>query len=72
MYYMLDSEDALTLKFLVAAIWIFDTLHVLFMCHILYHYLITNYGVPIAFRYIVWSLPASALTNSIVISAVQS
>lgn len=40
MYYMLDSEDALTLKFLVAAIWIFDTLHVLFMCHILYHYLV--------------------------------
>ncbi|KAI6103237.1 hypothetical protein EV401DRAFT_2021246 [Pisolithus croceorrhizus] len=49
------SEDALTLKSLVAATWILDTLHVAFVCHALYYYLITNYGVPTSLEYIVWS-----------------
>ncbi|KAI6159111.1 hypothetical protein EDD17DRAFT_926272 [Pisolithus thermaeus] len=26
--------------------WILDTIHVSFTCHVLYHYLIINYGVP--------------------------
>ncbi|KAI6104352.1 hypothetical protein F5141DRAFT_185502 [Pisolithus sp. B1] len=29
-YYLHDSEDALTIKLLVAAVWILDTLHILF------------------------------------------
>ncbi|KAI6103228.1 hypothetical protein EDD17DRAFT_1762815 [Pisolithus thermaeus] len=56
-YYLNDSEDALTIKFLVAIVWILDTLHILFMSHALYYYLITGYGVPTSFEYIVWSLP---------------
>ncbi|KAI6104354.1 hypothetical protein F5141DRAFT_185849 [Pisolithus sp. B1] len=70
-YYLNDSEDALTIKFLVAIVWILDTLHILFMSHALYYYLITGYGVPTSFEYIVWSLPAMVLVNAIVISAVQ-
>ncbi|KAI6094960.1 hypothetical protein EDD16DRAFT_1721207 [Pisolithus croceorrhizus] len=56
-YYLNDSEDALTIKFLVAFVWILDTLHTLFLGHALYYYLITGYGVPTSFEYIVWSLP---------------
>ncbi|KAI6158202.1 hypothetical protein BKA82DRAFT_996653 [Pisolithus tinctorius] len=66
-----EPEDSTAMKFLVAAIWILDTLHVSFMCHILYYYLITNYGVPTSLEYIVWSFPASGMVNSLVIVLVQ-
>ncbi|KAI6107481.1 hypothetical protein EDD16DRAFT_1740707 [Pisolithus croceorrhizus] len=51
MYY---SEDDLTTKLVVAAIWILDTLHISFVCHVLYYYLIVNYGAPTSLEYIVW------------------
>ncbi|KAI5984052.1 hypothetical protein EDD15DRAFT_2311522, partial [Pisolithus albus] len=63
-YYMTYcSEDTSTVKFVVAATCILDSLHVAFMCHTLYHYLITNYGVPMSMKYIVWSYPASTVVN---------
>ncbi|KIK24408.1 hypothetical protein PISMIDRAFT_678274 [Pisolithus microcarpus 441] len=70
-YYMHYSEDASTVKFLVGAVWILDTLHVAFMCHILYYYLITNYGVLTSLEYDVWSFPASLLVNLLVVIVVQ-
>ncbi|KAI5996430.1 hypothetical protein F5J12DRAFT_354003 [Pisolithus orientalis] len=70
-YFMHYSEDGLTMKFLVAATWFFDTLHVSLVCHMLYYYLITNYGVPTSLEYLVWPFPASILVNSVVVSAVQ-
>ncbi|KAI6166223.1 hypothetical protein EDD17DRAFT_44296 [Pisolithus thermaeus] len=70
-YYMHYPEDAATIKFLVAAIWILDTLHVSFMCHALYYYLITNYGVTASLEYIIWSFQASVLMNLLVILVVQ-
>ncbi|KAI6127437.1 hypothetical protein EDD16DRAFT_1724299 [Pisolithus croceorrhizus] len=87
-YYMHFSEDAATLKFLVAVIWVLDTLHVSFskcsmrrgdcmanprlVCHALYYYLITNYGVIASLEYMVWSFRVSALVNLLVILVVQS
>ncbi|KAI6003095.1 hypothetical protein EDD15DRAFT_1463405 [Pisolithus albus] len=65
------SEDASTMKFLVAATCILDTLHVSFMCHMLYYYLITNYGVLMSLEYIVWSFPASVTANLLLILVVQ-
>ncbi|KAI6132584.1 hypothetical protein EDD16DRAFT_1722698 [Pisolithus croceorrhizus] len=56
LYLMHYSEDASTMKFLVFAIWILDTLHVSFICHVLYYYLITNYGVLTSLEYPVWFL----------------
>ncbi|KAI6099502.1 hypothetical protein EDD16DRAFT_1658317, partial [Pisolithus croceorrhizus] len=53
-YYMHYSEDTFTIKMPVAAIWTLDTLHVSFVCHVLYHYLITNYGIPTSLNYIIW------------------
>ncbi|KAI6159062.1 hypothetical protein EDD17DRAFT_921847 [Pisolithus thermaeus] len=58
------SGDASITKFVVGAVWILDTLHVAFMCHILYYYLITNYGVPTSSEYVVWSFPASLLFSA--------
>ncbi|KAI6006505.1 hypothetical protein F5J12DRAFT_95906 [Pisolithus orientalis] len=69
MYYMHYSGDATTMKFLVAALWILDTLHALFTCHYLYYYLITNYGVPTSLEYLVWC--ALALMDSLAVFVVQ-
>lgn len=55
-YFMHYVEDASTKKFLVAAVWVLDTLHVSLTCHILYYYMITNYGVPTSLEYNIWSL----------------
>ncbi|KIO09713.1 hypothetical protein M404DRAFT_22160 [Pisolithus tinctorius Marx 270] len=51
------------MKILVAALWTLDTLHAFFICHYLYYYLITNYGVPTSLEYMVWfaCLPTSRL-----------
>ncbi|KAI6158151.1 hypothetical protein BKA82DRAFT_4067515 [Pisolithus tinctorius] len=70
-YFMHYSEDASAMKFLVAAIWILDTLHLSCMCHMLYYYLITNYGVTASLEYMVWSFPASLLVNVFVVCIVQ-
>ncbi|KAI6021719.1 hypothetical protein BKA83DRAFT_4286345 [Pisolithus microcarpus] len=76
-YYMTHcSEDTSTVKasrccHMVswATLNILDTLHVSFMCHTLYHYLITNYGVPTSLKYIVWF--ASTVVNLLVVVMVQ-
>ncbi|KAI6107869.1 hypothetical protein EV401DRAFT_1891908 [Pisolithus croceorrhizus] len=49
MYYMHYVEDAWAIRLLVTTVWILSTLHFSFMCHFLYYYLITNYGVPMSF-----------------------
>ncbi|KAI6104614.1 hypothetical protein EV401DRAFT_2201055 [Pisolithus croceorrhizus] len=50
---------------------ILDTLHVSFMCHTLYYYLVINYGVPTSFEYVVWSYAASGVAQLLVIVTVQ-
>jgi len=46
-YYMSFPKDDITTKLLVGAIWILDTLHIFFMCHALYFYLIIGFGNPL-------------------------
>ncbi|KAI6101540.1 hypothetical protein EV401DRAFT_798000 [Pisolithus croceorrhizus] len=70
-YYTHYSDDALAIRFLVTGIWILDTLRFLFVCHFLYYYLITNYGIPTSLLYMVWSLPASILVHVIMATAVR-
>ncbi|KAI6135357.1 hypothetical protein EV401DRAFT_1899791, partial [Pisolithus croceorrhizus] len=53
-YYMHCPEDPSITKLIVATIWTLDTLHVSFTCHVLYYYLITNYGNLASLDYIVW------------------
>ncbi|KAI6021800.1 hypothetical protein PISMIDRAFT_678286 [Pisolithus microcarpus 441] len=70
-YYMHYSEDSLILKLLVAAVWVLDTVHVSFMIHALYYYLIATYGVPTSLEYIIWTLPGSDLMNVFIVFGVQ-
>lgn len=72
LYFMHHSEgDGWTMKLAVAAIWIFESLHVSFVGHMLNYYLIVNYGVPSSLEYIVWSFPASVLANTFVLVIFQ-
>ncbi|KAI6158148.1 hypothetical protein BKA82DRAFT_283364 [Pisolithus tinctorius] len=70
-YYMHDTADSSIIKFIVAAICVLDSLHVAFMCHILYYYLITNYGNPLSLEFVIWSFPASLIANLLVITIAQ-
>ncbi|KAF8807037.1 hypothetical protein BYT27DRAFT_6617947 [Phlegmacium glaucopus] len=45
-YYMSFPKDDIPTKLLVAAIWILDTIHVVFMCHAVHYYLIVGFGNP--------------------------
>ncbi|KAI6006489.1 hypothetical protein F5J12DRAFT_94636 [Pisolithus orientalis] len=70
-YYMQDTADSLIIKFIVAAVWILDSLHVAFVCHILYYYLITNYGNSLSLEFVIWSFPASLLANLLLVTIAQ-
>ncbi|KAI6096356.1 hypothetical protein F5141DRAFT_1205977, partial [Pisolithus sp. B1] len=61
-YYMHCPEDPSITKLIVATIWTLDTLHVSFMCHVLYYYLITNYGNLASLDYIVWCVAFGKFT----------
>lgn len=70
-YFMHYPEDAAIMKLIATAVWTLDTLHSLFVCDVLYYYLVTNYGVPTSLDYSVWSLPASILANAFLVFVVQ-
>ncbi|KAI6006980.1 hypothetical protein EDD15DRAFT_12489 [Pisolithus albus] len=66
-YYMRYSEDSLTLKLLVAAVWVLDTVHVSFMIHALYYYLIATYGIPTSLDF--WSSMLLCASNILPLSS---
>ncbi|KAI6001526.1 hypothetical protein F5J12DRAFT_784066 [Pisolithus orientalis] len=74
-YYMHYSEDSSCIKFVVAAVWILDTLHISFRKCVVNSLLITNYGDLLSLEYIVWfaSLPVNDLSlfQTFVVTIVQ-
>ncbi|KAF9046957.1 hypothetical protein BDZ89DRAFT_67132 [Hymenopellis radicata] len=70
-YYMTYPEDRKSLKLLVASIVTLDTVHVVFMCHAMHHYLITGFATPAALLDGTWSLYSSILINIIIAFVVQ-
>lgn len=55
-YYSTYPDDIITLKVIVAVIWILDALSLAFFGHSLYTYLIANYANPLALLASPWSL----------------
>ncbi|KAF8526920.1 hypothetical protein BU17DRAFT_61896 [Hysterangium stoloniferum] len=45
----------LTLQYLVGVIWVLDTLHTIFVTHMVYTYLVTNFGDYLALGHNIWS-----------------
>ncbi|KAI6101546.1 hypothetical protein EV401DRAFT_2026914 [Pisolithus croceorrhizus] len=61
-YYMHYSDDASAIRVLVTVVCIScppvnACLTCRVVCHFLYYYLVTNYGIPTSLLYMVWSLP---------------
>jgi hypothetical protein len=67
-YYRTYSKDRLVLRLTVAALWIFETLHIALNMHATYHYLVTTRLDPVvSFKPIRTSVLAVAATTVIVL-----
>ncbi|KII89955.1 hypothetical protein PLICRDRAFT_40137 [Plicaturopsis crispa FD-325 SS-3] len=66
------TKDSRALKLLVLGVWLLDTLHVSFVGHAMYHYLVSSFGNPVAFVDGIWSLYSSMLVNLVMAIVVQS
>ncbi|KAI6139612.1 hypothetical protein EDD17DRAFT_341614 [Pisolithus thermaeus] len=72
LYFMNYPNDDVPTKLFVAAIWVLDTAHITLMCHALYYYLVSSYGVTTSLAYGIWSLFASVAVNLTIACAVQA
>ncbi|KAF8526923.1 hypothetical protein BU17DRAFT_61898 [Hysterangium stoloniferum] len=54
-YYQKFPKDPSHLKCLVGVIWVLDTLHTIFVTHMVYTYLVTNFGDYLALGHNIWS-----------------
>ncbi|KIP08211.1 hypothetical protein PHLGIDRAFT_387178 [Phlebiopsis gigantea 11061_1 CR5-6] len=70
-YFSFYPDDRLSLKSLVYLIWVLDTLHIIFICHAMYYYLILNYANPSALLTGTWSLWSSMIVNCVIGCIVQ-
>ncbi|KAG7443395.1 uncharacterized protein BT62DRAFT_329363 [Guyanagaster necrorhizus] len=70
-YYKQYPEDPWFLRYAIALLWIFDTLHVALSTHALYFYLVKSSGNYLALFGIVWSFPLQILLNMLIIPCVQ-
>lgn len=71
LYYVYYPSDRRDTRILVAVIWILDTLHISFMCHSMYYYLVSNFGNVAALAVGTWSLYASLAVNLCIAVLVQ-
>ncbi|RDB29940.1 hypothetical protein Hypma_013791 [Hypsizygus marmoreus] len=70
-YYMSYPKDPWYLKGLVALTVIFDTVHLIFISHTIYHYLVSNYNNPAALDLLIWSVVMEALPTGLTGALVQ-
>ncbi|KAJ3503446.1 hypothetical protein NLJ89_g8429 [Agrocybe chaxingu] len=70
-YYLSFPQDGIKTKLLVASIWVLDTMHAIFMCHALHHYLIDQFGNAAALRDGTWTVFSSIAINVIMAFIVQ-
>ncbi|KAH9943932.1 hypothetical protein B0H21DRAFT_746998 [Amylocystis lapponica] len=66
------SKDPWYQKIMVACVFCLDTLHQIFMSHVIYTYLVTQYSNPLYLGVVVWSLVAQVLVNALIGLIVQS
>lgn len=71
MYYLYYPKDRVFLKGLVLFVWVIDTVHIVLVCHAMYYYLVTNYGIPETLLDGVWSLFVSIAINLLIAIIVQ-
>ncbi|KAJ8516328.1 hypothetical protein ONZ45_g6352 [Pleurotus djamor] len=62
-YFHHYEKDMWYIKYLVAGVWLFDTIHQALITHTVYCYLVTHYANPAELGKIVWSILAEVLFN---------
>ncbi|KAA1465966.1 hypothetical protein DENSPDRAFT_876136 [Dentipellis sp. KUC8613] len=70
-YYREYSHDAFSIKLLVGAVWVCDTVHQILISHTMYTYVITNFANPAILGELVWSLIVEVLFNGFTAVLVQ-
>ncbi|PIL32260.1 hypothetical protein GSI_05505 [Ganoderma sinense ZZ0214-1] len=67
-YYRSENykEDQWIVKTLVPVLLVLDSTHEIFIIHIAYHYLITNYGNPQSLELVIWTIPAEIIVNAVI------
>ncbi|KAH7911126.1 hypothetical protein BJ138DRAFT_1151080 [Hygrophoropsis aurantiaca] len=58
-------------KIAICYLWILDAMHLAFIAHMIYHYLVNNYANPLVLPYIVWSFQAHIVVDVLIIYAVH-
>ncbi|KAK7053304.1 hypothetical protein VNI00_003930 [Paramarasmius palmivorus] len=64
-------SDPIRLKVMVGTTLVLDTTHQVMLCHLLYTYLITNYGKPVVLGELIWSILIMVLLTSFIALIVQ-
>jgi len=72
LYFMKYKQDTLFLKSLVAMTVFFDTIHLVFISHTVYYYLVSNFHDPQRLERLTWSVLMEALFTGINGAIVQT
>ncbi|KZT02010.1 uncharacterized protein LAESUDRAFT_445568 [Laetiporus sulphureus 93-53] len=70
-YWWNYPNDPLKIKIVVAVIWLLETLHSVFCLHVVYSYLIIDFGDLAKVEQIVWSAPIPVLIAVLIAAIVQ-
>ncbi|KZT03223.1 uncharacterized protein LAESUDRAFT_814857 [Laetiporus sulphureus 93-53] len=62
-YFQGYSSDGVWSKLTVCWLWLVDAIHLAFVVHMVYWYLVINHSIPSALAVIVWTFKAQAMLN---------
>ncbi|KAF8920295.1 hypothetical protein CPB85DRAFT_1556995 [Mucidula mucida] len=71
-YYMTYPDDRKSLKLLVASILTLDTIHVVFICHAMHHYLITGFATHAVLLDGIWCVSSPESYDHIMLTCYRS
>ncbi|PBK91873.1 hypothetical protein ARMGADRAFT_1013662 [Armillaria gallica] len=71
-YYKVNPNDPRIFRYMVALLWVLDTLHVALSTHALYFYLVESFGNYLDLLKITWSFPLQLVFNMLVAVCVQA
>ncbi|KAI0346266.1 hypothetical protein BDW22DRAFT_1352328 [Trametopsis cervina] len=70
-YFVFYPDDSRQTKSLVWLLWLLDSVHIVLVCHAVFHYLVSNFSHPAALAEGIWSLWLSILVNCVTACIVQ-
>ncbi|KAK7062070.1 hypothetical protein R3P38DRAFT_686082 [Favolaschia claudopus] len=70
-YFQKFVDDTVWLRSLVAFLWVLDTLQLVFIGHLLYFWVITNYANPTILSFNIWSLNIGVFVTNFIVLIVE-